>query len=52
MGTPEGVPIFGINWLPLVDALRNQLTGSSKGMVETILIAQSEAIDGLFEIVT
>lgn len=37
------------NWLPLVDALRNQLSNASKEVISTILIAQNQVKDGFLE---
>jgi hypothetical protein len=34
------------NWLPVVDALRNQLAKASKEVISTILIAQNQVKDG------
>ena len=34
------------NWLPAVDALRNQFSNASKGVINTILIAQNQEKDG------
>jgi len=36
----------GMNRVPMVDALRNQFTGPSKKMIDTILVAQNQVKDG------
>jgi hypothetical protein len=37
-------------WLPLVDVLRNQFSGPSKEMINTILVAQTQVNDGFLAI--
>lgn len=37
------------NWLPIVDALRNQLSNASKEVINTIIIAQNQVKDGFLE---
>lgn len=38
-----------IVWLPIVDALRNQLSNASKEVINTIIIAQNQVKDGFLE---
>jgi hypothetical protein len=34
----------------MVDALRNQFTGPSKEMIDTILVAQNQVMDGFLAV--